>query len=288
MTTDAASPSVGYARQEPTKAPGWHGLVAWDMLLNGMSTGLFLVAGLADLVSPATFAPVARVAYPVALLFLLADLTLLVLDLGDLLRFHHMLRLFKPGSPMSLGVWSLTVYSLPLTVATVVGLLPGGGVVDGVRKAAVVLAIVPAFASAAYKGVLLSTSAQPGWRDARWLGGYHTSAAVLLGCAEMVVLAYLTGQPHAADLLRPAFGILLVVHAVPLGLLTAELWPAARGQLRLGLILVAVGGVLLPLGLVTAGRGPAGLIAAACLAILGNLADRFVLIRLPHQRAGAS
>ena len=41
---------------------------------------------------------------------------LLVLDLGDPLRFHHMLRVFKPSSPMSLGTWSLTVYSLPLTL----------------------------------------------------------------------------------------------------------------------------------------------------------------------------
>ena len=41
---------------------------------------------------------------------------MLVLDLGDPLRFHHMLRVFKPSSPMSLGTWSLAAYSLPLTL----------------------------------------------------------------------------------------------------------------------------------------------------------------------------
>src|SRR5207302_3094017 len=128
-----------------------------------------------------------------------------VLDLGDPLRFHHMLRVFKPTSPMSLGTWCLTVYSFPLTVAVALSLLPAGGsALEWVRKAAVVLGLLPALGSAVYKGVLLSTSAQPGWRDARWLGGYLTSSALLLGCGEMLVLSIVTGQEHPAALLRPA------------------------------------------------------------------------------------
>jgi hypothetical protein len=65
----------------------------------------------------------AKVAYPVALVLLLVDLGLLVLDLGDPLRFHHMLRTFKPGSPMSVGTWCLTIFSLPLTAAAALSLL---------------------------------------------------------------------------------------------------------------------------------------------------------------------
>ena len=60
----------------------------------------------------------------IALVFLVIDLLLLVADLGDPLRFHHMLRVFKPSSPMSLGTWCLTAYSLPLTAAAALGLLP--------------------------------------------------------------------------------------------------------------------------------------------------------------------
>ena len=87
------------------------------MLLNNLTTGLFLVAALGELAAPACSRGLARAAYPVALALLLADLVCLVLDLGDPRRFHHMLRVFKPTSPMSLGTWCLTVYSLPLTVA---------------------------------------------------------------------------------------------------------------------------------------------------------------------------
>ncbi len=271
---------AGYAHKEPIKPAPWHGLVAWDLLLNGLTTGLFLVAALGELASPATFAPLARAAYPLALVFLLADLALLVLDLGDVRRFHYMLRVFKPTSPMSLGVWSLTAYSLPLSVAALLSLLPGGGIVEGVRKGAVFVGIVPALASAVYKGVLLSTSAQPGWREARWLGGYLTSAAVVLGCAQMIVLAYLTGQPSVAQVLRPALGLLLVVHAVPALLLGVEL---RRGQRGLDMRLAGVATVLLPLSLLLVGEQPVWMVTAALLIILGNLAARFVLVQLPHR-----
>src|ERR1700743_3391409 len=94
---------VGYENGPITKVPGWHGIIAWDALLNGMATGLFLAAAISEFAAPAGFVRVAKVAYPVALLLLLVDLGLLVMDLGDPLRFHHMLRVFKPGSPMSLG-----------------------------------------------------------------------------------------------------------------------------------------------------------------------------------------
>src|SRR5580698_7087689 len=113
----------GYASLPITKVPGWHGIIAWDALLNGMATGLFLSAAVSELAAPAAFTPVSKVAYPVALVLLLVDLVLLVLDLGDPSRFHHMLRVFKPGSPMSVGTWCLTIFSLPLTAAAALSLL---------------------------------------------------------------------------------------------------------------------------------------------------------------------
>src|SRR5271154_5019737 len=118
----------GYAHLPITKVPGWHGLIAWDALLNGMATGLFLAAAVSELAEPAIFTPVAKAAYPVALILLLVDLVLLVFDLGDPLRFHHMLRVFKPGSPMSVGTWCLTIFSLPLTATAGLSLLSEIGI----------------------------------------------------------------------------------------------------------------------------------------------------------------
>src|SRR5256714_15419586 len=229
------------------------------MLLNSLTTGLFLAAALAELAAPEVFTRVAKAAYPLALVFLLVDLVCLVLDLGDPLRFHHMLRVFKPSSPMSLGTWCLTIYSFPLTVAAALSLLREGGMaVEWARRLAVVLGLLPALGSAVYKGVLLSTNAQPGWRDARWMGGYLTNSALLLGCAEMLVLSIVMGQERAAALLRPTLELLLLLNLVGLGLLLVDVRAALpraytpRALVRLG-ALGPGGGFLVPLCLLIVG-----------------------------------
>src|ERR1700761_3965872 len=245
----------GYENMTVTKVPGWHGIIAWDALLNGMATGLFLAAAISELAAPAVFMRVALVAYPIALVILLVDLGLLVLDLGDPLRFHHMLRVFKPGSPMSLGTWCLTIFSLPLTAAAGLSLLAElGWDFEWARLSAVVLALLPGFGSAAYKGVLLSTNAQPGWKDARWMGAYLTNSALLLGCAELLILSALMGQTQANAILRIAFIVLLVLNLIPLGLLFANLHPIyarlyTRTQMwRVG-VLIFTTGMLIPVAL---------------------------------------
>src|SRR5580693_8389895 len=245
----------GYENSPVTKVPGWHGIIAWDALLNGLATGLFLAAAISELAAPSVFMRVAKVAYPVALVLLLVDLGLLVLDLGDPLRFHHMLRVFKPSSPMSLGTWCLTIFSLPLTAAAALSVLAKlGWDFEWARLLAVVLGLLPGFGAAAYKGVLLSTNAQPGWKDARWLGGHLTNSALLIGCAELLVLAALMGQTQAIAILRAAFIVLLVLNVIPLGLLFRNLQPTharlytREQQWRVGILIVAAG-TLIPLGL---------------------------------------
>jgi hypothetical protein len=290
MRTDfmPATNAPGYANSPVTKAPNWHGLVVWDLLFNNLTTGLFLVAATGELAAPTVFTSVARAAYPVALVLLFADLICLVLDLGDPLRFHHMLRVFKPSSPMSLGTWCLTIYSLPLTVAAALSLVPEGGTaLEWVRKLAIVLGLLPALGAAVYKGVLLSTNAQPGWRDARWLGGYLANSALLLGCAEMLALSVLLGQGRAAALLRPALGLLLALNVIPLGLLIANLRPVlariyTRGQLWCVGIITVGAGTLLPLVLVFVGGSPPLMLGAGTFLLLGSLVIRFLIIRIPR------
>jgi hypothetical protein len=271
-----------------TKAPTWHRLVAWDLLFNSLATGLFLVAAVGELTAPEVFTLVARAAYPLALALLLADLVCLVLDLGDPQRFLYMLRVFKPTSPMSLGAWCLNIFSLPLTLAAALSLWPAGGpALEWVRKTAVVLGLLPALGSALYKGVLFSTTAQPGWRDARWLGGYLANSALLLGCAEMLVLATLLGQETATALLRSALVLLLALNLVPLALVVRNLRPAlsrACTSSQLGhLAALGVGvGTFAPLALLLASGRRLIVLAAVLLVLVGSLTVRFVIVRLPH------
>ena len=277
----------GYENMTVTKVPGWHGIIAWDALLNGLATGLFLAAAISELAAPAVFMRVAKVAYPIALALLLVDLGLLVLDLGDPLRFHHMLRVFKPSSPMSLGTWCLTIFSLPLTAAAALSVLAKlGWDFEWARLLAVVLGLLPGFGAAAYKGVLLSTNAQPGWKDARWLGGYLTNSALLMGCAELLVLSAVMRQTQAIAILRTAFIVLLLLNMIPLGLLFANLRTIhaqlyTRGQQwRVG-TLIAVG-ALIPLGLMLLNGGLLSISVAVIFLLAESWLIRFVYVKIPH------
>src|SRR6202012_700094 len=250
----ARGSETGYENMPVTKVPGWHGIIAWDALLNGMATGLFLAAAVSELAAPEIFMRVAKVAYPVAFVLLLVDLGLLVLDLGDPLRFHHMLRVLKLGSPMSVGTWCLTVFSLPLTAAAALSLLAEIGMdFERARILSVVAGGLPVFGSAAYKGGLFSTNAQPGWKHGRWMGGYLTNSALLMGCAELHVLSALMGQTQATAILRTAVIVLLVINVIPLSLLLADLRPAhallytRAQQWRVGALIAAL--TLIPLAL---------------------------------------
>ncbi len=291
--TDTPNPR-GYADRVGTKPPDWHTLVVFDVLLNNLTTGLFLVAAVGELAVPAVFTPVATRAYPLALALLLTDLGLLVLDLGDKPRFHHMLRVFKPSSPMSLGTWCLTAYSLPLTAILAIELvvaadwLPGdAGLAWWVRELAVIGGLPFAFGSAAYKGVLFSTTAQPGWRDARWLGAYLVNSAVLLGAGELLLIAAVTGEARAADVLAPAVGLLAVLNLLPLGLLANDLRPVLsrlyprRHRLTAGVAVVFIGAAV-PVGLLVAGGGVVVASAVLVTIVAASLGVRFAIVRLPH------
>jgi hypothetical protein len=295
METKANTPSPsGYANQVVTKPPDWHTLVVFDILFNNLTTGLFLVAAVAELAAPVVFTRVATWAYPIAFVLLLADLGLLVMDLGDKLRFHHMLRVFKPSSPMSLGTWCLTVYSLFLTtllaieLVVAVGWFPeDNGLMWWLRKIAVVGGLPFAFGSAAYKGVLFSTTAQPGWKDARWLGAYLLNSALLLGAGELLVIAALAGEGRAVDELVLAVVLLALSNLVPLGLLANDLHPILsrlftwKSRVFAGVSLFVVG-LVIPVGFLLIGGGFAIVLAALAAIVLANLGVRFLIVRLPH------
>lgn len=53
----------------------------------------------------------AHVARRVGTVALVPSPVLLIMDLGRPERFHHMLRVVKPTSPMSVGSWTLLAFS---------------------------------------------------------------------------------------------------------------------------------------------------------------------------------
>lgn len=293
-----AATTSPYANQVITKAPPWKGLTVWDILFNNLSIGTFLAATLGAALAPERFAGLALIAYPLALLLLVVDLGLLIADLGDPLRFHHMLRVFKPGAPMSLGTWSLSGYGVLLGIATAAAVLQWP-LLAGVRALlgpvenlaviggglAAALAVIPALGGILYKGVLFSVTAQPGWRDARWLGAYLGNSAMLLGAAVLLVVASLMGRAEAATALRSALLLLLLLDVVYFWLLFRGISPGFRARygpnqrLCFWLVLVVLGWIA-PFFLLL--QGSFVELLPPPLIVAGALAVRYAVVFLPY------
>jgi hypothetical protein len=79
----------------------------------------------------------------------------------------------------------------------------------------------------------------------------HQFKALLICCAELLVLSALMGKMQATGILRTAFIVLLVLNVIPLGLLFANLQPTharlytREQQWRVGVLIFAAS----PLGL---------------------------------------
>jgi formate-dependent nitrite reductase membrane component NrfD len=90
---------------------------------------------------------------------------LLIHDLGRPERFHHMLRVFRPTSPMNVGVWILSGVA-PSAIAAAMfggrrGLLGAFGEISGIASGIAGLGL------ATYTGVLVANTAVPVWQESR-------------------------------------------------------------------------------------------------------------------------
>ena len=120
----------------------------------------------------------------------------LVHDLGRPARFLHMLRVFKPTSPMSMGSWLLAAYGPAAGAAAacaVTGRLPRVG------RAATAAAAVMGPGIATYTAALLCDTAVPAWHGAHREMPYlfAGSAAAAAGGLGMLALPPDRARPAA-------------------------------------------------------------------------------------------
>ena len=102
------------------KPPAWDWKVPAYLFTGGLSAGSALLAAGADLTGRPALRRATRLG---ALASLGASTYLLVADLGRPSRFHHMLRVAKPTSPMSVGSWILAAYAPGIGAAALAELL---------------------------------------------------------------------------------------------------------------------------------------------------------------------
>jgi Polysulphide reductase, NrfD len=193
---DRARPESYYGRPiiaEPT----WTWEIPFYFFFGGMAGAAAPYALLAELRGEDD---VARRAWLVALLGIAASPGLLISDLGRPERFHHMLRVFKVTSPMSVGSWilSATGGTVALGAArSLLGRFPRLGRVDA---AAAVLG--PALAS--YTAVLVADTSVPVWHRARRELPFVFTAGGAMSAGAAVVLAGGGGSAPRVALLGAA------------------------------------------------------------------------------------
>ncbi|WP_422769612.1 NrfD/PsrC family molybdoenzyme membrane anchor subunit [Plantactinospora sp. WMMC1484] len=172
-TTVPPAEFASYYGRPVVKVPVWRHDIPAYLFSGGLAAGAALLAAGADLTGRPALRRGGRL---VSLGALGASTYFLINDLGRPARFHHMLRVAKPTSPMSMGTWLLAAFGPAAGLAAAsefaaalprhggLGLarrlLPPAGRVAGLAAAA----IAPALAT--YTGVLLADTAMPAWHDA--------------------------------------------------------------------------------------------------------------------------
>jgi hypothetical protein len=171
-----------YYGQPVLKAPTWRPLIPAYLYLGGLAAGSSLLAAGA---SATRDRRLQRVASVTALAAISGGAIALLADLGRPKRFHHMLRVFRPSSPMNVGSWILAGYGPAAGVAALSELT---GIARPVGRVATWTAAALAPAVATYTGVLVSDTAVPAWHDARhsipalFAGGAAASAGGVAAC----------------------------------------------------------------------------------------------------------
>jgi len=186
--------------------PHWEWYILLYFFFAGIAGGTFVIGTMMRLWGNPADRAASRLAFIISFPLLLLCPILLTLDLGQPLRFWHMLvdvktgtPAFKAYSPISLGSWGLTIFGLFSFVLFLAAVgeggylhwrvLAGAGRVmnSALGKVFMVVGAIFGFFVAAYTGVLLAVSNQPVWSDTWTLGGLFLASG-LSGAAATILL----------------------------------------------------------------------------------------------------
>lgn len=179
--------TISYHGNALLKEPTW----TWQVPLYLFAGGVAGTSAVIALVAHVSgHAPLLRAALLIGLAGALISPPLLIADLGVPARFLNMLRVFKPRSVMSIGAWTLALFSSAIGLAVVCHELLLAGYGNGffllLEWASEVVAAFSGLVLASYTSVLLGVTAIPVWSENRRLipavflaGGLGSASGVL-------------------------------------------------------------------------------------------------------------
>jgi polysulfide reductase chain C len=285
-------------------APQWEWWILGYFFFGGISGGSYALGTLLRFAGDARDESAARLAFITSFVALLPCPIFLTLDLGQPLRFWHMLvdaspgggLAFRPDSPMSLGSWALLVFGLFSFVSFLgaiaeVGWFRATSGIARVLRSGVGLvwnAIGTVFGLfiCAYTGVLLAVSNQAVWSDAGWaLGGMFLASALAGSTALLLLVAHsrrdVDGDTGVRLATADRYFVILETILIVVFLITLAIAGTIGKVLGVWIVLwlVVIIGLAAPLAMVSSGaarRWPP--VAAPILALLGVLALRALVI----------
>jgi formate-dependent nitrite reductase membrane component NrfD len=293
--TDREREGSDYYGIPPIKEHTWTWEVPVYFWLGGIGAGAHVASTIARVLGHTDRAFLRASRYTTLLTMILSPI-LLIMDLGRPERFYNMLRIIKWRSPMSMGTWALTGFSVltglvAASQAAKDGLLGRDNVIARIMGAIPtrllsILALPFGYFVGAYTGVLIGATSVPMWaRNVVLMGPTFLSSALSTGLSAISFVLHLGGWGERRTLvaLRRAERIALVIEA---GLVAASLarmgrWGKPLYSKKLAPLFfggTVLGGILAPFALLSGRESrPRGLLASM-LALLGGLALRFAMI----------
>jgi formate-dependent nitrite reductase membrane component NrfD len=259
------------AAEHFVRDPHWTWYILFYFFFAGIAGGSYTIATLLRLRGEPKDEPTARLGYYVTFAVLLMCPPLLVVDLGQPLRFWHMMWNTTPGvnapnfkhqSPMSVGVWGLLGFNAFAAISFVEALVRDGklrfgpaqrlvGLLDGpLGRVVMILGTAFGLFIAGYTGVLLAVSNQPLWSDTWTLGGLFLASGLSSAVAVLTLLSrFRRGADASHDVLHPMEAVFTVLEVVMIGLFVLTLMGTGALELTFGfpwilLWLVALVGLL--------------------------------------------
>jgi hypothetical protein len=162
-----ASPETGYYGIPLLKEPSWSWEIPLYFFVGGAAGAAAVVGAIADYTGADR--KLVRDARWIAAAGCVLSPLLLIKDLGQPRRFLNMLRVFKPQSPMSMGVWTLLAFSGGASAAAFADFLQeryGSSlplrILENAGQAASMLFGMPL---SSYTGVLIGATTIPAWNE---------------------------------------------------------------------------------------------------------------------------
>ncbi|MDF2703579.1 MAG: Formate-dependent nitrite reductase rane component, partial [Rubrobacteraceae bacterium] len=254
--TDPEREGRDYYGIPPIKEHTWTWEVPVYFWLGGIGAGAHVTSAIARALGNDDRAFLRTSRY-ITLFTMILSPVLLIMDLGRPERFYNMLRIVKWRSPMSMGTWALTVFSL-LTGTVAASQAARDGLLGRDNVLARLVGAIPAlflsvlalpfgYFVGAYTGVLLAMTSVPMWaRNAVLMGPTFLSSALSTGLSAVSLVLHLGGwgERRTLEALRRAERMALVVEAILIAASLARMGPWSKPLFSKKLAPLFVGGTL--------------------------------------------